>query len=349
MGEKERATRPEPASALNSLPELTAQRQSPSSVLINDVTLREAEQGEAKHLSADQKVRLAEALESAGVRQLQVGYPGRSEEDNAVIKEISQRLKSAAVEAVALVFLPEWEHEVDACLASGASVVLVSCRASERHRKLLGMTREELVDRVKSAVARTVLGGVTVSFVASDTTRTDLELLKPMWLAAARAGARRICIADSVGAGTPELIDLLVREARKATGLLIDVHCHDDFGLATANSLAGVMAGAGIVDVAVNGLGDRAGNASLEEVVAALELLYQQDTGIVLKDLTSLSELFAHETGVPLPRHKAITGPEVFAHVLPTHVSVMHKDQRAMQPFEASLVGNNSRLPPESA
>jgi isopropylmalate/homocitrate/citramalate synthase len=132
------------------------------------------------------------------------------------------------------------------------------------------------------------------------------------------------------------------------TGLPIGVHCHNDFGLVVANTVAGVLAGAQLVDVAVNGLGDRAGNAPLEEVAAALELLYGLDTSIDLSRLTELSQTFALASGRALPPNKPVTGPGVFAHVLPTHVAAIEADRRSIQPFEPELVGNVQHLAPRT-
>ena len=129
-----------------------------------------------------------------------------------------------------------------------------------------------------------------------------------------------------------------------ATGLPVGVHCHQDLGLGVATTVAGVVAGAEIADVAVNGLGDRAGNAPLEEVAAALAFGYAVDPGIDLAALTALSQRFAVASGRQLPAGKPVTGPATFAHVLPTHVEAMRRDRRAIQPFEPELVGNVQRL-----
>jgi isopropylmalate/homocitrate/citramalate synthase len=333
------------ASALNGLDALVERRTPPASLRVTDVTLREAEQaGEGVVFTLEQKLELALALERAGVRQVQVGYPGRFARDFEMTRAVVQELQLARVEAVALCFLPEWQNEVDASIATGAGVVLVSMRASERHRRLLGMTEDEVVARATSAIGRACDTGVAVSFAVSDTTRVGIDLLRRLWAAAAGAGAKSIGIADSVGAATPELIAHLVRLARTESGLDVGVHCHNDFGLAVANTLAGIMAGATIADVAMNGLGDRAGNAALEEVVAALAFLYELDSGIALSQLTELSRTFAEASGLPVPAHKAITGDETFTHSLPTHVNAMQQDERALQPFEAALVGNTGRL-----
>jgi isopropylmalate/homocitrate/citramalate synthase len=318
-------------------------RRPPDGLLVNDVTLREGEQSDGVSFSQDVKVELALALEAAGIRQVQVGYPGRFARDGEATRAVRAALNAAAVEVVALAFVPDWEQEVDACLESGADVITVVYRASDRLHRLLGVTRAEALRRTSDAVGRAV-GDAIVAFVPSDSTRADAEFLVELWKSAADAGAQRIYVADSMGAGTPELISWLVARARASTRLPVGVHCHNDFGLVVANTLAGVTAGAEILDVSVNGLGDRAGNAPLEEVVAALALLYGADTGINLAALTPLSLRFAEAAGRPLHPNKPITGSAVFTHTLPTHVQAIEADSRSIQPFEPELVGNVQRL-----
>lgn len=335
---------PEPASPLNALSELQILRQPPATLSLNDVTLREGEQSAHVAFSLGQKLELARALEEAGIRQVQVGYPGRFPRDAEAVRVLSEALEHARVEAVALAFVSDWEREVEACVASGAGVVNVVYRASDRLHALLGVSREHALRRTEEAVARAAAGGLTVAFTPSDSTRADPDFLAEMWKVAAEAGAQRIYIADSVGAATPELIAFLVKRARAATGVAVGVHCHNDFGLVVANTIAGVMAGAQFADVAVNGLGDRAGNAPLEEVAAALALLYGLGTGIDLKSLTSLSGRFAEASGRHLHPNKPITGPAVFTHTLPTHVRAIEADNRSIQPFEPEAVGNVQRV-----
>ena len=334
---------PEPVNPWNSLP-LEAARRRASTILVNDVTLREGEQSEGVSFSQDTKVELALALEQAGVRQIQVGYPGRFARDGEATRAVSAALTAARVEVIALSFVPDWEHEVDACLESGADVITVVYRSSDRLQKLLGVTKAEAVRRAGEAVARAAAGDATVAFIPSDATRADPDHLSELWQAVAAAGAECVYVADSMGAATPELIALLVERARSLTDLPVGVHCHNDFGLVVANTVAGVNAGAEIIDVAVNGLGDRAGNAPLEEVVAALGLLYGIDTGIDLRSLTGLSQLLAQASGRPLHPNKPISGPSVFVHTLPTHVKAIEADSRSIQPFEPELVGNRQRI-----
>jgi isopropylmalate/homocitrate/citramalate synthase len=326
------------------LTELVEARRPPQRVTFNDVTLREGEQSENVSFSLEAKIDLALALEAAGVPQIQIGYPGRFERDAQAATEVGAALSTARVEVVALAFVDDWESEIDASLASGAPIVNIVHRASERLHRVLGVSRDDVRARARSAIERAVAGGVAVSFTPSDSTRADPRFLVELWKTAAEAGASRVYVADSMGAATPELVALLVRRAGELTGLPVGVHCHNDFGLVVGNTVAGVMAGASCVDVAVNGLGDRAGNAPLEEVAAALELLYGVPTGLDLRQLTPLSERFSVASARNLPPNKPVTGSAVFAHVLPTHVAAMERDPRAIQPYEAEIVGNVGRL-----
>ena len=335
--------RPEPVNPWIRIPALADARRAPGAVFVNDVTLREAEQSEGVSFDVDTKVELALALERAGVRQIQVGYPGRFARDVEATRAVSQAVDEAVVEVIALAFVDDWEAEVDACVESGADVVTVVFRSSERLQRLLGVTPAQALARVEAAVARATAGGCLVGFLPSDATRADPSHVEDLWKAAVAAGAQRVYVADSMGAATPELMAWLVARAR-ATGVPVGVHCHNDFGLVVANTLAGVNAGAEIVDVAVNGLGDRAGNAPLEEVVAALELLYEIETDVDLAALTALSERFARAAGRPLHPNKPISGPSAFVHTLPTHRSAIEADSRSIQAFEPELVGNAQRL-----
>jgi isopropylmalate/homocitrate/citramalate synthase len=334
----------EPVNPSVFLSDLAEGRRPPSELLVNDVTLREAEQSEGISLSEDVKVELAMALRDAGVRQVQVGYPGRFARDAAATRAVAEAVPGVAVEVVALAFVEDWEDEVAACVATEADVISVVYRSSNRLQRLLGVDEDDAVRRTRDAVRRAAQGGATVAFLPSDSTRADPDHLARLWEAAAEAGASRVYVADSMGAGTPELLAWLVARAAAVSGRTVGVHCHSDFGLGVANTLAAVNAGAAVTDVAVNGLGDRAGNAPLEEVVASLELLYDLRTGIALDALTDLSRRFAEATGRPLPPNKPISGPAVFVHTLPTHRAAIERDSRSIQAFEPHLVGNVGRL-----
>jgi isopropylmalate/homocitrate/citramalate synthase len=333
----------EPVNPSVFLTELAGARVPPTELLVNDVTLREAEQSAGISLSQDLKIELAVALRDVGVRQIQVGYPGRFARDAEATRAVAAAVPGVAVEVVALAFVEDWQDEVDACIASGADVISVVYRSSDRLQRLLGVDHHHALRRTRDAIERAA-EGATVAFLPSDSTRADPEHLARLWEAAGQAGAMRVYVADSMGAGTPELIAWLVARATAVSGLPVGVHCHDDFGLAVANTLAGVNAGAAVTDVAVNGLGDRAGNAPMEEVVASLELLYDLRTGIALDALTDVSRRFAEATDRPLHPNKPISGPAAFVHTLPTHRAAIERDSRSIQAFEPHLVGNVGRL-----
>ena len=317
----------------------------PRTILVNDVTLREAEQSAGISFPLEVKVGLAQLLESAGVSQVQVGYPGLSREQADAAAAVVDAMGSTPVEVGALAFAENWRHQIDACIATGAAVVHITNRTSSRLHALTGVSQHEVLERTGAAIRYAARRGNEVAFGPSDSTRTDIAFLRKTWETAANAGATRIYVTDSVGVATPELIRYLVELAQEVTGASVGVHCHNDFGLAVANTLAGVGAGASIIDVAVNGLGDRAGNASLEETVAALQLLYGTQTGVTLEALTGISEAFASASGRMLHVNKPITGRDVFSHVLPGHVAAVLADPRSLQPFEPKLVGNVQRLP----
>ncbi len=335
---------PEPTSPLNSLADVAGERSPPSSLLVSDVTLREGEQAQGVSFALETKLELALELEAAGVGQVQVGYPGRFARDAAAVNAVAGALAQARTEAVALAFVEDWEDEIAACAASEAEVINVVFRSSKRLQSLLGLSEDEALARVGAAVELLRGSGKIVAFTPSDSTRAEPDHLAALWDAAASAGAARVYVADSMGAATPELIAWLVGRARSVTGLPVGVHCHDDLGLVVANTVAGVMAGAEIADVAVNGLGDRAGNAPLEEVAAALALGYGVDAGVKLVQLTALSRRFAEASGRPVPANKAVSGAQTFAHVLPTHVEAMKRDPRAIQSYEAEIVGNTPQV-----
>jgi isopropylmalate/homocitrate/citramalate synthase len=316
----------------------------PAAILVNDVTLREAEQSPGISFSIEVKVALARRLESAGVSQVQVGYPGLSSEQADAATAVVDAMRSTRVEVGALAFVEDWRGQIDACISTGASIVHVTNRTSQRLHAMGGISPQEVLERTDAAVRYAARRGHEVTFGPSDSTRTDIAFLREAWKTAANAGATRIYVTDSVGVATPELVRHLVELAQETAGVSVGVHCHNDFGLAVANTLAGVAAGASIVDVAVNGLGDRAGNTSMEETVAALHLLYGTDTGITLAALTSISEAFAVASGRVLHDNKPITGRDVFTHVLPGHVAAIKADPLSMQPFRPELVGNVQRL-----
>ena len=186
--------------------------------------------------------------------------------------------------------------------------------------------------------------GLFVAFSAEDATRTDLDFLKRVYSKAESYGADRVHIADTVGAITPQGITFLIKELRKVTDVQIAMHCHNDFGLAVINSIYGLLAGGSAVSTTVNGIGERAGNASLEELIMSLKLLYGKDLGFKTKYIQELSELVSKKTGLEIPYNKPIVGRNVFRHESGIHVDAVIEEPLTYEPYLPELVGQRRQL-----
>jgi isopropylmalate/homocitrate/citramalate synthase len=305
---------------------------------IADCTLRDGEQQAGVVFSRSDKVELAKRLDAIGVHDLEAGTPAVSEEDRLAIEDIS-RLGLRAMVSVLVRALPA---DVDLAASIGVNAVRISFPISERQRRAKlkvdddGYIRQALEI---SGYART--RGLGVIFSPYDTTRCDLPLLERLLKCFQAAGCvDRIRLVDTVGAGTPETIRYLVGFMAEASGgIPIEVHCHDDFGLATANTIAGALAGAAYLSTTMNGIGERAGNAPLEEVVVALRVLYGIDVGIDLTMLPGLSAEVVARSGVPLQPHKAVVGENAFAHETGMVVAGLLKDPFTAEAYDPGVVG----------
>lgn len=317
----------------------------PRRVLISDCTLREGEQTADVNFTPDEKLEIARALDAAGVGQIQIGYPGRSRADFEVYRQFRSEGPRAALCAVVLAYVDSWREQIDAAADAGADVIdLVYVTSDLRIEHAYKVTREDVLRRVAESVAYGKQRGLTVCYGPADTTRTDLGFLDRAIAAAVESGCDRLTIADTLGAASPPAMRHLVKWVRERTDLPLVIHCHDDFGLAMANTVAGIEAGAAVVDVAMNGLGDRAGNTVLDELVTTLEIQYGVGTGVDLTRLASLAELVSRASGVPIPGNKAITGENAFAHKLETHVQAVLAHPPAFEALNPADVGNERRI-----
>lgn len=219
--------------------------------------------------------------------------------------------------------------------------VHVFIATSDIHLKYkLGISREEAVRWAVDSIEFLKSHGVEVEFSAEDATRSDPAFLEEIYSAAVDAGADILDIPDTVGIAKPEFIrDIVSRVVSISRGRIVSVHCHNDFGLATANSIAGVLAGARQVHVTINGIGERAGNASLEEVVMALKILYGYEIGINTEKLVEVSRLVSKLTGVPVQPNKAIVGRNAFGHESGIHTHGVLRNPATYEPFPPELVG----------
>jgi len=333
------------ASPLNRSPEVRREMDLPASVQINDVTLREGEQGFDAVLSVDEKVALARRLADVGVRQIEVGWPGRSAEDREVIGRIRDAGVAVAIQSPVQIYTPDWRAQIDAATGCGVGVVALLHPVSDmRLERLERTTRAAVLRLIPEAVAYAKAQGALVAICPTDATRADLRFLAEVAAAAVEAGADRVVLPDTVGAALPAAVRHMVKAVRDAVTAPVHIHCHDDYGLALANTLAGIEAGASLADASVNGLGERAGNCALDELAVALEVLYGIPTGIRLPALTSLSRDVAARVGVPLSLHKALVGEMAFAHRLDVHLEGLRVYPPLFETMPPETVGNRRQV-----
>jgi len=295
----------------------------PNKVIIKDETLREGEETPGVYLTLEKKLRIARALEEIGVREIEVGYAGSTREHF----EFARALKSEEIKlglcshARAYSKEDEWKKEVEEVAQSGVEMISFVGYVSEcRIGGKSWLSKREFPKRVRDVILFAKDHGLRVGFGLADPARSQLQFVVDCCVAAGEAGVDRYYVYDGPGCATPETIRFLTLLARDTTHSQVAVHCHDDYGLATANTLEAVKAGAEVVDCVVNGLGDRAGNAALEEVVASLTVLYQVDTGIKIEGLYPLSKLVEEVYGVPIAPNKALVGSNQYNHATDSHI-----------------------------
>ncbi|OGA47618.1 MAG: hypothetical protein A3F74_23050 [Betaproteobacteria bacterium RIFCSPLOWO2_12_FULL_62_58] len=312
---------------------------------IHDITLREGEEAAEVNFAVEQKRRIYDRLVDAGVRYIQGGLPAKSQLDARFIREVTRENAAVEVEALVHVFTENWKEQIDAAAQSGAHrLSLLYPLSRVRLEQVQKASPEEALSRIEEGVAYAYRQGVKVRFSPPDGTRADVALLLQAFKVASKAGADVISITDTVGCMTAEGMNYLVTAAVRSTGLGVQVHCHNDFGLAMSNALAAVAAGATAVDTSVNGLGERAGNLVMAEFVTTLQYLYGVDLGIDLKKLTGLSRLVSDLSGVPLAATQALTGPNSFAHKLDTHIYGLDRTPSAYEFILPEAVGNERRI-----
>ena len=313
----------------------------PSRVRIFDTTLRDGEQTPGVSLTTEQKVMIARQLDKLGVDTIEAGMPIVSPGEKQAVEKIAKTGLNAEICALARCV----KEDIDAALDCDVDAIHVFIATSDIHLKhKLKLTREQALEQAVRFVEYAKKHGVVVEFSAEDATRSDVEYLKKVYRATVEAGADRVNVPDTVGVITPRGMYHLVRQIKEVIDVPVSVHCHNDLGLAVANSLAGVEAGAEQVHVTVNGLGERAGNAALEEVVMGLRIFYGLKPKVRTELLVETSDLVERLTGVTVSPNKAIVGDNAFAHESGIHVHGVLEFPGTYEPLSPELVGHHRRV-----
>lgn len=310
-----------------------ARRKTPQLI---DTTLRDGEQAPGACFSPAQRRALAERLAEAGVDEIELGAPAMGPADRQSMAEIL----ALALPCRATAWCRARQEDLDLAEAVGFDAIHLSFPTSEIHLGVLGWTPEAMLSRMMRLIQEARQRFQFVSIGAQDASRARLPLLRRFVEILFDAGGDRLRLADTVGVWHPAAVGQLVGDL--ATGwpeLELGVHCHNDLGMATANSLAAVQAGASSVDVTVGGLGERAGNAALEQVAVALELCAEHPSGVRIDHLAPIARLVADWLDRPIPTSQPLTGSDVFRHESGIHVHGLLRDQRSYQPFDPQRLG----------
>ncbi len=316
-------------------------------VIIFDTTLRDGEQAPGFSLKVNEKLQLARQLDALGVDIIEAGFPIASEADAEAVRAVSVEVSRPVVAALARCRREDIERAGHALSTAARPRIHTFIATSDLHlTRKLHITREACLEAAVDAVRQARQYTDNVQFSAEDATRSDLEFLCRVVEAVIDAGATTVNLPDTVGYATPDEIGAFFREiltrVPNADRAVFSAHCHDDLGLAVANTLAALQAGARQVECTINGIGERAGNASLEEIVMASRVRADRlpfETSINTQAIYSTSQLLTALTGEPVQANKAIVGRNAFAHEAGIHQDGMLKDRRTYEIMRPEDVG----------
>ncbi|NYT04769.1 MAG: 2-isopropylmalate synthase [Methanomicrobiales archaeon] len=315
----------------------------PRSVTVFDTTLRDGEQTPGVSFTLDQKIAIATQLSEIGVHVIEAGFPASSDAEFETVKTIADAGLHASICGLAR----SLTADVDRCIDCGVDMVHVFIPTSEVQRvHTIKKSHEEVLAITSSIVGYARERCDQVMFSAMDATRTEPEALLEVFRTAVGAGATIINVPDTVGVSTPSRMSALIRMIRDAVDCRIDVHCHNDFGLAVGNTTSAVEAGASQVQVTVNGIGERAGNADIAETVMVLESIFGFDTGITTERLVETSRMVSRFSGIAIPPIKPVVGDNAFSHESGIHSHGVIANASTFEPgiMTPEMVGHRRRL-----
>src|SRR5246127_2984944 len=322
-----------------------------SHVRIFDTTLRDGEQSPGFSMNTEEKIRMAEQLAALNVDIIEAGFPISSRGDLEAVQAVAKEVRTVPIAALARAKKHDIDAAVEALKPAAASRLHVFLATSDLHLKVkLNMTREQALEAIGSMIRYGRQSVGEVEFSAEDAGRTDIDYLCQVCKTAVDAGATILNLPDTVGYAVPEEYGAMFLRVREflgdAQGITLSAHCHDDLGLAVANSLAAVRAGVRQIECTVNGIGERAGNAALEEIAVALAVRkdsFGVATKLNLKELYKSSRLLSEITGAVIAPNKAVVGANAFAHEAGIHQDGIIKNLLTYEIISPETVGVPSR------
>jgi 2-isopropylmalate synthase len=319
----------------------------PAVIKIFDTTLRDGEQSPGATMTTEEKLQVAEQLVRLNVDIIEAGFPAASPGDLAAVKEIAKRTRGVAIAGLARANASDIDAVWEAVREAEQPVIHVFIATSDIHLKYkFNIDREQALQQIRAMVSYARNLCPTVEFSAEDATRSDWDYLCRVFETAIKCGATTINIPDTVGYTMPHEYQALFRYLQERVpgieNVVMSAHCHNDLGMATANTLAAIQAGARQVEVTINGIGERAGNTAIEEVVMAMRTrpeVYRADTRVRAEEFLAASQLVSRLTGLPVQPNKAIVGMNAFAHEAGIHQDGMLKNRLTYEIMTPQSVG----------
>jgi isopropylmalate/homocitrate/citramalate synthase len=329
-------------SPYNNYPEVTKElAKLPKQVKFYDTTLRDGEQSIGVSIAVEDKVRIAKALAEAGLDRIEAGFPASSPDDKQAVIEIVKQVKGPEIWGFSRCNV----NDVKTCLETGVKAVVCEISVSPAKMKAWELDEATVISRIRSAIKFAKEQGLYCAFFAVDASRADLKFLKQAYdCAVNECGADEIVLVDTLGVATPEAVFFLTSQVKSWFKVPVAIHCHNDFGLATACSLAGLKAGADSVHVTVNGLGEKSGNADVADTALALMGLYGVQTNIKLDRLYPLSRLVAEVTKVPVSPLKSVVGETVFVKETGSVVAQLMVYPPSVEGYAPEVVGRQREV-----